>query len=125
VEKPKPRGLPLARLEAFDVGDLHRFGEGSRIVAGVVGQDHRGLMREALDEVLGPQRGRIHPEVARPDLDQALHHEGRLRTAGAPIGIDGRGIGVDRIDLAIDRRDVVLARQQRGIEIGRDRRGEG
>ena len=37
------------------------------------------------------------------------------------FGIDRRGVGVDRIDLAIDLRNVILARQQRGVEIGRHR----
>ena len=71
------------------------------------------------------QIGRIDAELARADLDQPLDHEGRLRPPGAAIGIDRHGVGVDRIDLAIDRRDVVLARQQRRVEIGRDRRREG
>ena len=95
------------------------------IVAGVIGHDHRRLVRERLDEVLLAQIGRIDAQLARADLDQPLDHEGRLRAAGAAIGVDRHGVGVDRVDLAIDRRDVVLARQQRGVEIGRHRRREG
>ncbi len=67
---------------------------------------------------------RIDALLARADFDQTLDHEGRLRPPGAAIGVDRHGVGVDRIDLAIDRRNVVLARQQRGIEIGRHRRRE-
>ena len=125
-----PRSLPCARrfalalAEALVVGDLHRLLERGVIVAGVVGHDHRRLVREGLDEVLPAQVGRIDAELARADLDQPLDHEGRLRPSGAAIGVDRHGVGVDRVDLAIDRRDVVLARQQRRIEIGRHRRRE-
>ena len=65
------------------------------------------------------------PVCARRHLDQALDHEGRLGPAGAAIGIDRRGVGVDAVDLAVDGGDVVLARQQRRVEIGRHRGGEG
>ena len=79
------------------------------IVAGVIGHDDRRLMREFRDEVALAQLSRIDAHLARGDLDQPLDDEGRLRPAGAAIGIDRHGVGVDRIDLAIDRRDVVLA----------------
>ena len=78
-----------------------------------------------LMKFLPAQLGRIDRQLARADLDQPLDHEGRLRPAGAAIGVDRHGVGVDRVDLAIDRRDLVLARQQRGVEIGRHRRREG
>ncbi len=65
------------------------------------------------------------PVSPRRHFDQTLDDESRLRTAGAAIGVDRRRRGVDRVDLGVDRRDVVLARQQRGVEIGRHRRGEG
>ena len=82
-------------------------------------------MRERLDEVHAAEFGRIAPSFARGDLDQPLDQEGRLRPAGAAIGVDRRGVGVDRVDFGVDGGDVVLARQQRRIEVGRDRRREG
>ena len=81
-------------------------------------------MRERLDEVSPPELGRIAARLAGRLLDQTLDDEGRLRPAGAAIGVDRRGVGVDRVDLAVDGRDVVLAGQQDAIEVGRHRRRE-
>ena len=107
------RRLALALADTLVVGKLHRLLERRVIVAGVVGHDHRRLVRERLDEVLAPQIRRIHAHLARADLDQPLDHEGRFRPPCPAIGVDRHGVGVDRIDLAIDLRDLVLARQQR------------
>ena len=115
------RRLALALGKSLVVGKLHRLLERGVIVAGVIGHDHRRLVREFVDEVLAPQFGGILPHLPRADLDQPLDHEGRFRTPGAAIGVDRHRIGVDGIDLAIDLRDLVLARQQRGIEISRHR----
>ena len=103
------RRVALALAEALEIGKLQRFAKRARIIAGVIVQDHRRLVREAADEILPPQLDRIERQFARADLNQPLDHEGRFRPAGAAIGIDRHGVGVDRIDLAIDRRDVVLA----------------
>ena len=126
-----PRSLPARALSRLRLPkpltsaiSIAFFSE-APIVAGVVGHDHRRLVRERFDEILLPQIGRIDAELARADLDQPLDHEGRLGPPGAAIGIDRHGVGVDRVDLAVDRRNVVLARQQRRVEIGRHRRREG
>src|SRR5215831_1514789 len=62
-------GLALALAEAPVVGDLQRLFERGVIIAGVVGHDHRRLMRDRLDEILPAQIGRIHAHLARTDLD--------------------------------------------------------
>ena len=82
-------------------------------------------MWELRDVVLAAELRRILTEFAGGLLDEPLDHEGRLGPSRAAIGIDRRRVRVDRIHLAIDRRNVVLARQERGVEIGRHRRGEG
>ena len=120
-----PRRLALALAEALHVGELQRLLERGVIVAGVIGHDHRRLVRERLDEIALAQFGGLDAHLPRRHLDQPLDHEGRFRPSGAAIGIDRRGVGVDRVHLAIDLRDVVLARQQRAVEIGRHRRREG
>ena len=115
----------LARSHALVVGVDQRLVERARVVADVIGHDDRRLVRERGDEVLAAEFGGVAAGFARGKLHQALDHEGRLGTAGAAIGVDRRRGGVDRIHLGVDRGDVVLARQQRRVEIGRHRRGEG
>ena len=68
------RGFALALAEALDVGKLQRLLQRGVIVAGVVGHDHRRLVREGLDEVLAcagrpdrcPSRARRPRPAARP-----------------------------------------------------------
>ena len=86
--------------------------------------DHRGLVREGFDEIALADIGRIDLHFARRDLHKPFDHEGRLRAPRASIGINRHGVGVDRINLTVDRWNIVLAREQRGIEIGRHRRRE-
>ena len=114
----------LACAEALVVRQLQRLVEAGAIVAGIVGHDDGRGVREAPDEVLAAELGRVLAGLARGHLDQPLHDEGRLRAARTAIGVDGRGVGVDAVDLAIYGADVVLTRQQRGVEIGRNGRGE-
>ncbi len=120
-----PRRLALALAEALVVDELHRLVERRRVVADVVVHDDRRLVRELLHEVALAEARGVDAELAGRHLDEPLDDEGRLRPARAAIGVDRRGVGVDRVDLGVDRRDVVLAGQERGVEIGRHRRGEG
>ena len=117
--------LRLAGGEARVVGKLQRLAHGGVVVAGIVGHDDGRLVRERGDEVLAAELGRVAAGLACRHLHQALDHEGGLRPAGAAVGVDRRGVGVDAVHLAVDRGDIVLARQQRRVEIGRHRRGEG
>ena len=78
-------------------------------------------MREAGDEVLAAQFGRIDLQLPRRGFHQTFHHEAGFGAARAAIGVDRRGVGVDADHLGEDVGDVVLARQQRRIEIGRHR----
>ena len=88
-------GRRLARAHAFVVGELQRLVERLRVVADVVGENDRRLMREGRDEVLAPELGRIASGLARRLLDDALDQKGRLRPARAADGVDRHGIGVD------------------------------
>ena len=87
--------LGLAGGEAGIVDRLHRGVERGVKVAGVIGHDHRRLIREAGDEVLPAQFGRIDLQLPRRGLHQPLEHEARLGPARAAIGVDRRGVGVD------------------------------
>jgi len=77
------------------------------------------MITEGADEVLAAEFDGIHFQLARGFFDDALHHEGRFRAAGAAIGIDRRGVRIDRVDLAVDGGDVVLAGEKRAVEIRR------
>ena len=82
-------------------------------------------MREAGDEVAPPEFRRIDLHFTRRRFNDSLDHIGRLGPPGAAIGINRRGIGINRVDLRIDGGNIVLARQQRGVEIGRHAGREG
>ena len=82
-------------------------------------------MGELGHEVLAAELCGVAVDFAGGDFHQPLHHEGRLRTARAAIGVDRRGVGVNPVNFGIDGGNVVLARQQRRIEIGRYGRREG
>jgi hypothetical protein len=126
-----PRSLPLASLadlargEAVDVGQRLRLVHARVVVAGVVLQRHRRLVREAGDEVALADL--VLPQVHFPGAarHQALQQVGGLGPARAAVGIDRRGVGEPGIDLDVDLRRGVLAGQQRGVEDGRHRGGEG
>ncbi|MCY1357449.1 hypothetical protein D9M69_439430 [compost metagenome] len=111
--------------EAFDVGQFLRARQAGLVVAGIVGQPHRGGVRELADEVLAAQFGRIRLQLVRGGLDQPFDHEGGFRPPRAAVGIDRRGVGEHRLDLGIDRRGRVLAGQQRRIQDGRHAAGKG
>ena len=95
-------------------------------VAGVVDLAGRGLVghRARRNEVLAADRIDRHAELARGCIDQPLEHIGRLRTAGAAIGIDRHGVGEDRTHAAVKSLDVVKAGQHAGAAM-RDVRAEG
>src|SRR3546814_10521552 len=78
----------------------------------------RRLVREGIrrHEVLLAQFDRVHLQLARRRLDDALDHIGGFRPAGAAIGIHRRGVGEHRLDLGIDRRRGVLAGEQQRSE---------
>jgi hypothetical protein len=128
---PTQLALGLRGREPLDeipiVGKLECLVEMGFVVARVVRQRHRRLVREGIrgDEVLAAQIGRITPRLARCGLDDGLEQVGGLGLARAAIGVDRGGVGVHRIDRAIDRGRLVLPGEQRGGQIGRDRRGEG
>ena len=105
------RGLRLARRETGDVGQLHRLVQRRVVVAGVVEQRDRRLVREGADEVAPADLVLVDVQLARRGLDQALDDVGRLGPARAAIRVDRRGVGEHRGHFAVDRRRRVLARR--------------
>jgi hypothetical protein len=110
-----------ARRKTVIVGKLERLVERRPVIAAVIEQRHRGLVGEGvgLDEVAPPQSRCADAELPPGRLHEALDHIGGFRAPRAALGIDGAGVGEHALDRAVDGRDDVLARQQRGIEIGR------
>src|SRR5690606_41604326 len=78
---PASNNSTLSIHDALPIYGLHRRVERGVEVTGVVGHDHRGLVRELGDEVLAPQLGRIDLELTRRGLDQPLQQIARLGTA--------------------------------------------
>ena len=93
-------GLGAARLEALVVGDLDRLVEDRRVVAAVVLQRHRRLVREGVDGMKFFRRssaGSIFSLARRLARRCVSMHEGRLGPSGAAIGVDRRGVGERRL----------------------------
>ncbi len=118
------QGLLAPVLEARDIGELQHRTQRRLVVAGVVAQRHRRLVRKLGDEVAPPQLDRIELDLARRRFNEPLDHVGGFGAAGAAIGIDRHRVGEHRRHLAVDRRRLVLAGEQRGVEDRRDARGE-
>ena len=94
------------------------------VVARVVLQGHRGLVRPAVDEVALADfvlRDTHFPTAA---ADQTFEQVGRLRTTRTPVGVDRRGVGKPRVNFDIDLRAGVLTGQQGRIQDGGDCSGE-
>src|SRR5436305_8947352 len=82
-------------LEQLWVLDLaQREIERRRVVATVVRERNWRLIRELVgrDEIQPAERGRIHPQLVRGEIDEALYDVGRFRTARAPIRADRRRV---------------------------------
>ena len=95
-----------------------------RVIADVVQQRDRRLIRELRDEIAPADLGRIDLHLARRGFHQTLDDVGRFRPAGSAIGVDRRGVGEHRRHLAIDHRRRVLTREQRRVQNRRDARRE-
>src|SRR5204863_2225442 len=89
--RPALRDLALAPLLVAEPRE-HRF-ERSGEIAGVVADRYAVLVRETRrvrhllrpDEIAPAHVDGIEPELARADIDEALHHERRLRTSRGSI----------------------------------------
>ena len=101
---------------------FQRLSQRGAVIARIIFQHHRGLIGEgvARDKVAPADLDAIDSEIARRDIHQPFQYEGRLRAAGAAIGVGWHGVGKNHFDLAIDRRGRVSAGEQRAIEVGRD-----
>ena len=113
--------LLLAKAAVAD--HLERLVERRLVVAAVVRQHaDAGVVGEIvrLDEVLAPHLGRIDPDLARDQIDDALDHEGRLGPARAAVGVDHRRVGVDAVHVDEDVGDLVHTRDHAPVERGRD-----
>ena len=82
-------GLRPARGKARVVDHLHRRVERGLVVADVVGQRHRRIVRELvwLNEVPATQFGWIDAQLAGRHLDDALDHIGGLGSPRATVGV--------------------------------------
>ena len=118
------RFLP-ARFETGDVRELDGRGERRIVVAGVVAQRDRRLIRNCLDEIAAPDVGLGNFHFARGGRHQALDDVSRFRASRAAIGVDRRRVGEYRGHFAVNRRRRVLAGEQRRVKNGRDARREG
>src|SRR5262249_23324106 len=98
--------LATARLKPRVIGCLQREIQGREIIAAVVLQRDRGLVRVGVlgDEIAAAQLGRIHADFVRREIDDALEQERRLGASGAAIGVDRYGVGEDGLGLDINRR---------------------
>src|ERR1051326_6961929 len=101
--------------EPVVVGELYRLVERFFIVAGIVLDAGRRLIRKLFgsDEVLPPDLHPIDAQIARGLVDQPLDIEHRLRPARAAVGTGRNGIGEYRQHLDEDVWDLIAARRHR------------
>ena len=104
-----PRSLPRFAASALraakpgDVGHLHRLVERRVVVAGVVEQRDRRLVRERADEVAAADLVLRDVHLDRGLVHEALDHVRRFRPARAAIRVDRHRVGERRGDFAVDR----------------------
>ena len=100
------RRCRLAFGEARPIRCHQRLFQAAFRIAAVIFHHDRRLVRIRLfgDHVAAADLGVVDSHVACGDVDQPLQHEGRLRPAGAAIGIDRHRVGEHHFHFAIDRR---------------------
>ncbi len=115
-------GAPGGKARA--VGKRQRLPHGAGEVAAIEGLAGRGSVRQLLrpDEVARTQLDRIDAQLMRCLINQALDDVGRLRPAGAAIGVGRRGVGHDAPHLKVDRLEGIAAAHDRRGRSGRDQR---
>ena len=116
----------LLTTERLVVEDLQGLVEGAGVVAAVVEQRDRRLVRELVgrDEVLAPDLDRIHPQLARRQVDEPLDHIRGFGPACAAVRVHRRGVREDARHLTVDGGRGVRAREQRSVQVRRHRRRE-
>ena len=112
TDTPMPScfGPPEARRDACSgakrrvVGCCEHPVERALVVADVVGRaGDRGVRpRLVRDEVLAPHVDRIHPDLGRVHVEDALHRCGRLGTARTAVRDDRRGVREDGLRRALE-----------------------
>ncbi len=119
--------VALARLEALDVGALHRILEQAGEVAAVVVDAGRRLERHflGLDEIAPAQLEPVDAEFGRGEVHRALHAERAFGASGAAIGGDQRGVGEHALGRHFEQRRAVHADDVLGDVDGRQQRAEG
>ena len=117
--------LALALADVFVIRHLQRLVERGGVIAAIIAEDHRRLVREGFDVVFAAEGGGIRVGLARRYFNEALDNESSLRATRAAVGVHRRGVGVDRVNFRINVGDIILARQQRRVEIGRHGGREG
>ena len=128
---PIPRHFPRAAasarlsLEAIPVGGVQRQVQRRVVVALVVLQRDRRLVRELADEVLAADLHPVHPELHGRLFDQPLQQVGRLGPPRAAQRVDRHRVGEERLDLAVDRRRRVWSREEDAVQVRRDAGCEG
>ena len=113
-------GLARAEVAVADHGQRHV--EAGRVVAAVVagrpavleGEAHVPRELVGLDQVAAADLDRLDPQLARDEPDDALHHEGAVRPAGAAVRRHLHLVRVDHVEL-----DVIVAEPVRPGELGR------
>ena len=128
VERRPVLLLLLAQLGVAD--RVERLVQRRVVVAAVVLPAHRRGVRELLllDEVLAPQLGGVHVELAREHVDHPLDEVARLGhpERAAVRDAAGRLVGVHAVDRDVRRGDVVRAGadvEEAGRPLGRVRAG--
>ena len=108
------------RLELLVAGDLERLVERLRVVAAVVFQAERRLVRELVgpDEVALAHLGRVERKVVGDRVHHAFLEVGRFWAARAAVGIGGHLVGKHAVQVVLDVGEQVRAGTHQGGQRG-------
>ena len=99
--------------------------QAAQVVARVVLQRHRRLVRPGIDEVALADFVLRQAQFPAATRHQSLNQVSGLRSASAAVGVHRRGVGEPGVHFHVDQRAGVLARQERGVQNRGHGRGEG
>ena len=99
------------RLPPVVVGEVKRPLEPLGVIGGIVGDARGCLVREGVhgNKIPPAHLHRVQTQVPGNHVQASFHTEGRLRSAGAPVGAGGSLVGDCAYHLQLNRRDVVGA----------------
>ena len=113
--RARRRLLPAEVLVA-DV--RQRLVEHRLVIAAVVleARDHIVAVVERRNQIAPPDFSRVHTDLVREQIEEALEHERGFGTSGPAVRLDRRRVRVDAVDILLQGRHLVRAGQHQAMK---------